>query len=185
MRRSYHTYMHICMIGKPHFKRTHVTLGLRDSVVIQEVGGAPRDIFILGGLGWHQLHRTCLGDSYRPQLQALSSQPALEDMASVGILSSFDTCEACFQEHSRPALSGLYCPAGKHFVCEDCFDGWVLSESSAADCHIPKAAGQIWCLCKADVRSNRGCDSDRPFTEQVHPYNIRFRIPTASQPCSR
>eukprot|EP00892_Ulva_mutabilis_P006559 jgi/Ulvmu1/4275/UM197_0002.1 len=75
-------------------------------------------------------------------------------------------CISCFDEVSY--LEGVACPAKDHFMCNDCFAGWVLSESAPADGHVPKAAGEIWCMYKADVRSAANCKSDRPF----HPREV-------------
>ena len=77
------------------------------------------------------------------------------------------TCVACFDEMS--CLDGVACPAKEHFMCNDCFDGWVLSESAPADGHVPKQAGAVWCMYKADVRSTVGCSSNRPFDPRVRP----------------
>lgn len=77
------------------------------------------------------------------------------------------TCVACFDEVAY--LDGAVCPAKEHFMCNECFDGWVLSESAAGDGHVPKQAGEVWCMYKADVQSMDGCKSERPFNPRVRP----------------
>lgn len=74
-------------------------------------------------------------------------------------------CFICGDECSR--LEGLACPANEHFLCNDCFSDWVLSQSTPADDHVPKDAGEIWCARKADVHSTKDCKSERPFSPRV------------------
>eukprot|EP00892_Ulva_mutabilis_P000791 jgi/Ulvmu1/10712/UM067_0039.1 len=75
-------------------------------------------------------------------------------------------CVACMIEVS--VLEGIRCPAdeNRHFFCDECFDGWVKSESETAPEHIPKDAGEVWCMCKAKKDSDDGCSSKRPFSPQ-------------------
>lgn len=78
-------------------------------------------------------------------------------------------CVACMTEVCK--LEGVTCPADceKHFMCDECFDGWVKSESVPAADHVPKDAGEVWCMCKASVAegSVEGCTSTRPFLPQA------------------
>lgn len=86
-------------------------------------------------------------------------------------------CVACMSDVS--VLEGLLCPqeTKRHFFCDECFDGWVRSECVPAAEHVPKEAGEVWCMCKASRGSDEGCASKRPFSPQVRSRSLDMLPP--------
>ena len=78
-------------------------------------------------------------------------------------------CYLC-NKQDLTVLDGICCPGKQHFVCDECLDGWVLSESSLAPAFTPKDSGNIWCPYKPGPKG-AGCASQRPLRPQVrcHP----------------
>lgn len=91
-------------------------------------------------------------------------------------------CTACMTEVC--VLEGVRCSAKDkhHFMCDDCFDGWVLSESVPAAEHAPKEAGEVWCMCKQKKGSDAGCPSASPFSPQV--LSLYMRLHKSGSTCS-
>lgn len=70
----------------------------------------------------------------------------------------------CFDE-------GIYCPSKEHFTCDECFEQHVKSQCEVAECFVPYAADEVWCVYKP-MQGDNGCTSVQPVTHKVRDSNL-------------
>jgi hypothetical protein len=102
--------------------------------------------------------------------RALGVEAQMRHIAKAARAAASDV-ECCVCMEPACMLDGLFCAATRdeaHFVCDQCFAGWVRSECTPANGHTPYAIGEVWCVHKPQ-RGELGCASSRPFSPKVCP----------------